>query len=96
MAKHSDEYTTYSSKAVRTEALAYAMGCYQRDLLRGWARWSGADLRGKASKYGAHYARSRAGLIGRLLAKGFAVTEIKRAHGLRTMHISKANGGANG
>lgn len=91
MSKHSDEYTTYANDAVRTAALAFARGCYQRDLLRGWARWSGADLRGKANKYGAHYARSREGLVSRLLANGFIVTEIRREHGLRTMHISKGD-----
>jgi len=85
--------TTCSSREVRDAALALARGCYQRDLVLGWARWSGADLKGKAKKWGAQYARSRAGLVGRLRANGFEVTEIKRAHGLRTMHISSANGG---
>ena len=33
---------------------------YAGDVLRGAQRWSGADLRGKARKYGAHYARQRA------------------------------------
>lgn len=83
------ENTTCTSKAVRDAALALARGCYQRDLVWGWARWSGADLKGKAKKWGAKYARSRANLVGRLLANGFQVEEIKRAHGLRTMHISK-------
>lgn len=35
------------------------IGDYQRDLLRGYRRWSGADLRGEAKRWGAKYARSR-------------------------------------
>ncbi len=35
------------------------LGTYQVDVLVGRAAWSGADLQGKAAKYGAHYARSR-------------------------------------
>ena len=32
---------------------------YAKDVLRGYQRWSGADLRGKASNYGGSYARQR-------------------------------------
>ena len=32
---------------------------YARDVLRGWQRWSGANLQGKAKKYGGSYARQR-------------------------------------
>lgn len=35
------------------------LGDYQVNLLRGYHRWSGADLRGRARKWGAKYARSR-------------------------------------
>ena len=35
------------------------LGDYQRSLLTGSARWSGADLKGKASKWGARYRQSR-------------------------------------
>lgn len=40
-----------------------AHGCYQRHILEGSEAWSGATLKGKARKYGAHYDRSRSGLI---------------------------------
>jgi len=32
---------------------------YARSVLRGYQRWSGADLKGKAKKFGASYARQR-------------------------------------
>lgn len=48
------------------EALSCARGEYQRSLVLGTARWSGADLRGEAKKWGAGYARSRNGLLDRL------------------------------
>ena len=35
------------------------LGDYQRDLLLGRARWSGADLKGNARKWGGRYKRSR-------------------------------------
>lgn len=35
------------------------LGDYQRDLLMGRARWSGADLRGRARQWGGRYRRSR-------------------------------------
>ena len=32
---------------------------YARDVIEGYQRWSGSDLRGKARKFGAGYARQR-------------------------------------
>ena len=32
---------------------------YARDVIEGYQRWSGADLKGKARKFGAGYARQR-------------------------------------
>jgi hypothetical protein len=43
-----------------------AKGCYQRALLRGSARWSGGDLRGKANKWSMSYKDSRSSLLNRL------------------------------
>ena len=45
-----------------------ARGSYQSEVLRGGQRWSGGDLKGRASKYGARYAASRDALISRLRA----------------------------
>lgn len=47
-------------------ALAVARGHYQRDLVLGAQRLSGADLKGKASRYSSHYASSRRALLARL------------------------------
>ena len=51
-------------------ALEQARGPYQRDLLRGERRWSGADLLGKARQYASHYSLSRANLLDRLERAG--------------------------
>ena len=71
---------------------ACARGCYQRALLAGRARWSGADLKGRASKWGAHYAGSRKSLRGRISAiPGIAVRERRGPHGLRVIVIASAS-----
>ena len=59
-----------------------ARGSYQRDLVAGNARWSGADLRGKAARYAGHYASSRHSLVRRLRAAGLSVecTTVARRH----------------
>lgn len=46
-----------------------AWGCYQQSLLNGTARWSGADLRGKAREHGRDYSESRRNLLSRIHAK---------------------------
>lgn len=57
------------------KALKVCRGCYQRDIVLGYARVSGSDLRGKARKYGGMYRRSRENLFARMKAAGvqFAV-----------------------
>lgn len=50
-----------------------AIGRYQRALLYGQQRWSGADLRGDARTWGASYERSRNSLIKRLIDAGYYV-----------------------
>ena len=51
---------------VRSHLIPLARGSYQLALLRGDEAWSGATLRGKASKYGGRYASSRAALLARI------------------------------
>lgn len=46
-------------QTIRTAAESLR-GHYARDVVRGIQRWSGADLKGKARRYGASYARQRA------------------------------------
>lgn len=48
------------------DTLALCQGSYQRGLVRGYYCLSGADLQGKAKRYGARYALSRRNLLQRL------------------------------
>ena len=57
-----------------------ARGEYQHRLVRGVARWSGADLRGKASKYAGHYSRSRDSLVHKMRSAGLTVMLVKGAN----------------
>lgn len=67
-------YTIYATETARETAAALARGRYQRALLDGDARWSGADLRGRARDYSARYAASRDSLVARMRAAGLTVT----------------------
>lgn len=72
--------------------LSCARGCYQQALLEGRARRSGADLRGRASRYGARYAYSRRALRARVASvPGVRVRETRGAHGLRVVVIEAAS-----
>lgn len=64
-----------------------ARGSYQAGLLNDRCRWSGADLKGKASRYGARYAESRAGLLARLRKAGYVVTRATGARGRVVMVV---------
>jgi hypothetical protein len=58
------------------KCLKLCKGSYQRALVLGTQCWSGADLQGKAAKYGRLYARSRERLYSRLYGNGFAHIQI--------------------
>jgi hypothetical protein len=79
--------TLYEKEELKALALKAARGDYQRLLLQGQARWSGADLTGKAAKYGGSYASSRARLKERLRELGLRVEEIKGEHNRRVVVI---------
>jgi hypothetical protein len=49
----------------------YALG-----VAEGWQSLSGADLKGKASRYGASYHRTRLAVVAALEAKGWAVVRL--------------------
>ena len=68
-------------------ALALARGSYQRDVVTGRARLSGADLKGVAKKWGARYAASRSSILARCRAAGipFVYARWPHDHGLRTL-----------
>lgn len=64
-------------------ALKLARGTYQKAIVTGEARLSGADLKGEAGRWGARYAGSRAALFGRIAASGIPYRECKGDHGFR-------------
>ncbi len=66
--------STVSIAVSPASLLHLARGCYQRSLLLGQSRWSGADLRGKARSYSARYAGSRDAVVARILAAGYTVS----------------------
>lgn len=68
-------------------ALKLARGSYQQRLLHGWQCLSGADLKGKAGKYGGHYSRSRDALLARLKTAGIAIAEITGRNNKRILVI---------
>lgn len=55
---------------------ACARGSYQRGLLSGSQRWSGADLKGNAARYSGRYHRSRRALLQRLASRGYVVVPV--------------------
>ena len=57
-----------------------ARGSYQDSLIRGVARWSGADLIGTARKYAGHYSRSRDSLVHKMRTAGLTVILVKGAN----------------
>ena len=70
-------------------ALGLCRGTYQRAIVRGERRLSGADLAGKAARYGAHYARSRRAILARLEAAGVPHRIVRGRHGLLTLEIGE-------
>lgn len=73
--------TTSISTLAYTYAIKFARGCYQRDILAGNAAMSGADLKGKARDYAAHYAESRRNLLKRLANAKIPHHVATQAHG---------------
>jgi len=77
--------TRIDSQATLDLALSICRGSYQRSVVQGYSRLSGADLRGRARRYAGHYAASRANLLTRLEAAGIDVSEDRGQHGLRIL-----------
>lgn len=73
----------------RNKALTMARGHYQRGLLLGQYALSGADLKGKANKYGGHYSRSRGAVLNRCRAAGIPVSETTGSHNKRILVIGE-------
>jgi hypothetical protein len=92
------ETTTTITDEIRSAVFAQARGSYQRGLLSGDQRWSGADLRGRASKWSTRYACSRGSLEARIRGALFplgwsADTRISREHrGMRRLVLTSPSG----
>ena len=74
-----------TAAAAIVAALPLALGCYQRDILTGAARLSGADLRGRAKRYASRYSRSRCAILNRLTAAEIPWRVEVQEHGLRML-----------
>lgn len=77
--------------AILEKALAQAKGSYQKGLILGEYRLSGADLRGSAKNYSGSYARSRRALIKRLWNADITVREaVLQRRGRRVLVLGNA------
>lgn len=65
-----------------------AKGKYQRALLDGRQRWSGADLQGKAKHWSMVYSTRRANLLERIRKAGFTV-EFRTVNRIKTAVIRR-------
>ena len=80
-------YSIINNKEVFDAAMKLARGSYQRDLLLGRERLSGAGLRGTAKSYIGKYRQSGQNLLARCQANGLAVKEIIGKHNRREILI---------
>jgi len=78
-----------TTKKAIAKALALCGGDYQRAIVLGQARLSGADLKGKARKFGARYAASRKAILSRMTDAGIPWAETRGEHGKRILVIGK-------
>jgi hypothetical protein len=78
-------YVDVRNEFVLEEALVFAVGCYQRNVLLGHEALSGATLKGKARQYGGQYKRSRENLLRRLTRFGVPWSEQIGPHGKRIL-----------
>ena len=75
--------TTTKLAEVCDKACEMLRGAYARDVVTGQQRWSGADLRGKAARYGSTYAKQRRKARKALKAAGGVVVAVEHGR-LRT------------
>lgn len=83
-------------KEIKAVLVGAARGCYQRDVLAGEARLSGADLRGKARRWSCRYKDSRESAVRRggaaVAAHGWQLEEARGARGLRYLVLVSPTG----
>lgn len=79
---------TIIPNSCRAAVLSHATRDYQKRLLTGYQEWSGADLSGKARRYGARYQQSRMSLVRRLKAAGWIVERLRGIRGYVYVEIT--------
>ena len=79
--------TIINDQAELEKALAVAKGYYQIGILKGHHSLSGADLKGKAKKYGAKYAVSRRHLFDAMHKAGVKFSETTGKNNKRILVI---------
>jgi hypothetical protein len=82
------ETKAMSESEARDAARALCRGDYQRAIVDGEARWSGADLVGEARRWAARYAESRRNLLARIQRAGIPARVVKaNRHGLLVLRF---------
>lgn len=86
--------TTWTDSTPAARELAFSLVperfYHQRNVIRGTDNLSGSTLRGQASRYSGHYARSRTALLAKLRSAGIKVSERIEAHGARVLVLRTA------
>ena len=80
-------FTHVYNQETLNKALKLAKGSYQRGILLGNQRLSGADLRGTAKSYIGKYRQSSLNLIKRCKSNGLNVYEVVGRHNRRELVI---------
>ena len=80
-------FSTINNQETLNKALKLCRGIYQKNLLLGKQRLSGADLSGNAKKYIGKYRQSSKNLLNRLQAAGLNIREIRGHHNRREIII---------
>lgn len=80
-------YSIIKNQETLEKALKLCKGVYQRNLLMGRERLSGASLQGRAKSYIGRYRQSGQNLLKRLQANGLNVTEVIGKHNRREILI---------
>lgn len=75
---------TKTLEQVVSAAAAALRGEYAKNVVAGVQRWSGADLKGKAARFGGQYARQRAKAAAALRAAGGEIVAARRGGRLST------------
>lgn len=85
--KNAVNYSVAADPDAYQAAIACCRGWYQRAIVAGSARMSGADLTGKASNWGGRYRESRCNLLARMTRAGVKWSIRTGVHGRKILVI---------